>query len=253
MSLHQRIYTLVIVPILGLFLTFILIHAFGSHAESTEISRLSIVGALAATFGRLLVAYVFALLFSLPLALLVTRNAFAERVFLPLFDVIQSLPMLAFFPVVIVFFVHFGMYNGAAIFILFTAMLWNIVFSLVSGLHSIPAEIKAAGHIFGLHGLAFARKILVPASVPYLITGSILAFAQGWNIVIVAEVLHTYLPGSTTAIDLYGIGSVLVHASADGQQQTFLAAILALVVVIALCNFFIWQKLLHHAEKYKFE
>ena len=83
-----------------------------------------------------------ALLCSIPLAVLVTHNRFAEHVFLPVFDVLQSIPVLAFFPVAIIFFVHYGFYSGAASILIFLSMLWNMVFSLVGGLHSIPAEIK---------------------------------------------------------------------------------------------------------------
>src|SRR6185437_12134219 len=134
---------------------------------------------------RLLVAYVCALIISLPLALLVTWSSRAEKIFLPLFDIMQSVPVLAFFPVVIVFFVHYGFYSGAAIFILFVTMLWSIVFSLVGGLRVIPEDIKAVGHIFGVRGVSFIEKILLPSVFPYLVTGSLLAFAGGWNIIIV--------------------------------------------------------------------
>jgi NitT/TauT family transport system permease protein len=183
----------------------------------------------------------------------VTHSAYAERVFLPVFDVIQSVPVLAFFPVIIVLFVHYGLYSGAAIFILFLSMLWNLVFSLVGGMHSIPQDIKSAGALFGLRGFNYIDRILLPSVFPYLITGSLLAFAQGWNIVTVAEVLHTYIPGATPSSDIVGIGSILVHAAAGGDEQTFVIAISVLVVTIAVINLFVWQRLLKYAERYKFD
>lgn len=252
-SLSQRLYTLVFIPLLVVVGAIILIQTFASGAPSQGVTLSHLFAALGATALRLLIAYCLALLLALPLALLVTHNALAERIFLPLFDIIQSLPVLAFFPVIIVFFVHWGLYNAAAIFVLFLSMLWNIVFSLVGGLHSIPQDIKDAGRIFGLRGLAYVEKVLLPASVPYLITGSLLAWAQGWNIIIVAEVLHSYLPGNNTGADLFGIGSVLVNSAASGQEQTFLLAIVVLITSIALLNFFVWQKLLRFAERFKFE
>jgi NitT/TauT family transport system permease protein len=94
---------------------------------------------------------------------------------------------------------------------------------------------------------------VIPAVVPYLVTGSLLAWAQGWNIIIVAEVLHTYIPGGTAANDPFGIGSVLVSASANGENGLFIVALLAMVFVIAVINFLVWQKLLHYAERFKFE
>ena len=214
---------------------------------------LIILSALGATFLRLAVAYSLALACSLPLAIAVTRNKLAERIFLPLFDIMQSLPVLAFFPVIVVFFVHYGWYDLAAIFVLFITMLWSIVFSLISGLGAIPEDIKDAGRIFGLSGLSYIRKILLPASVPYLVTGSLLAWAEGWNIVIVAEVLHTYLPGQGSSSDLFGIGSLLVHAASDGNQHVFILALVCMIVAIALLNFIVWQRLLRYAKTFTFE
>ena len=209
--------------------------------------------ALIATFSRLLVAYLFALTFAIPLALFVEKSPLAERIFLPIFDIAQSVPVLAFFPLIILLFIHSGWVSGAAIFIIFLSMLWNIVFSLVGGLKVIPTDIKAAAQVFNIKGWLYLRKVTLPAIVPYLVTGSLLAWAQGWNVIIVAEVLHTYIPGGTSAQDLFGIGSVLVNASATGQNGTFVVVILIMVTVIALLNFFVWQKLLHYAERFRFE
>ena len=93
----------------------------------------------------------------------------------------------------------------------------------------------------------------MPAIFPQFVTGSILSFAAGWNICIVAEVLHTYIPNGNSSQDLYGIGSVLVNASAQGNNLTFLAAVIIMVIIIALLNFFIWQKLLHYSQQFRFE
>lgn len=268
-SLSQRVYRLLLLPLLTLAAVFVLVQWFGTtHAHNPNQLSVGVVfAALGATLLRLVASYLLALAVALPLALAVTHNKMAERVLLPFFDIMQSLPVLAFFPIIAIFFVHYGLYELAAIFILFITMLWSIVFSLVGGLHSIPEDIKDAGKIFGLSGFSYIQKILLPASVPYLVTGSLLAWASGWNIVIVAEVLHTYLPVTTTGLppasaglpgagassDLFGIGSVLVNASALGEQHTFLVAIVVMVAAISLLNLFVWQKLLKYAERFKFE
>lgn len=222
-------------------------------AATHAVSVAYLIRALAATFFRLLAAYILALIFSVPLALLVNHSPFVERLLLPLFDIVQSVPVLAFFPVVVLFFVNYHFLNGAAIFIIFLSMLWNIVFSLVGGLKVIPNDIKSAAYVFNVRGFDFVRRILLPAAVPYLVTGSLLAWAQGWNIIIVAEVLHTYIPGGAPNQDLFGIGSVLVNAAASGQNLIFFGAVLTMTSAIAFLNFFVWQKLLRYAEQYKFE
>jgi len=252
-SIRQSLYTLVLVPLLAVVAAVLLLQHFTAAVAPSHITIGMLAYALSATFIRLLIAYALALVCALPLSFWVTHSTSAERVLLPLFDVIQSVPVLAFFPVIIVFFAHYGLYSGAAIFILFVSMLWSIVFSLVGGLHSIPQDIKSVGALFGLRGFAYIDEILLPSIFPYLITGSLLAFAGGWNIVTVAEVLHTYLPGATASSDIVGIGSILVHAAASGDEQTFGIALVVLIATIALINLFVWQRLLKYAERYKFE
>jgi NitT/TauT family transport system permease protein len=254
-SLRQRIYTFLVIPGLLLVLVYVVISKFGLRGVSAQqhVTWGFFISALLVTFTRILIAYAFALFFSLPLALMINHSPKAERILLPMFDIIQSVPVLAFFPVIILFFVHYSLYNGAAIFILIITMMWSIVFSVVGGLRGIPSDIKDAAKVFGLRGWKYVDRILLPAVVPYIVTGSLLAWAGGWNIIIVAEVLHTYIPGATNSVDLFGIGSVLVATAASGQQGNFFMALLVLIAFVGLLNFFVWQKLLKYAERFKFE
>jgi len=253
-SLPSRIYALVLGP-----LAMVGIIAFATYfypilsPQGNAITLPVILEAAFATCFRLAVAYILAALVAIPLSLFVTLNPTIEAIFLPIFDVLESVPILVLFPVLVVLFVSTGFLNGAAIAILFITMLWSIVFTLVGGIKIIPKDIVYAGKIFGLSGFAFIRKVTLPAIVPQFITGSILALAQGWNIIIVAEVLHTYLPGGTSAQDLFGIGALLVQSSAEAQTSVFLMCVFVMVVIIAFFNFFVWQKLLHYAQHFKFE
>ena len=254
-SFLQQLYSIVLMPLIILTTTFLILFFIvgTSHVALSLQNFWYILKALTFTFSRLLVAFLLALVVSIPLSILITRNKTMEKIFLPLFDIIQSIPVLAFFPVIILVFVHSHFLNGAAIFIFFLSMLWNIIFSVVGGLHVIPSDVKQAAQIFHITGWMQTRKITIPAIVPYIITGSLLAWAQGWNIIIVAEVLHTYIYHGTSAQDLFGIGSVLVNSSANGQQELFLLAIIAMIILIGILNLFVWQKLLKYAEKFKFQ
>lgn len=248
-------YSFVVVPVALLLAVFFVISRLGVKNLPLEqtITWGYLISALSVSFARLLLAYVLAVALAIPLALLINHSPKAERILFPLFDIIQSVPVLAFFPVVILFFIHYNFYNGAAIFVLLITMAWSIVFSAVGGLRVIPGDVKAAAKVFGLTGLKYIDRILLPAIVPYLVTGSLLAWAGGWNIIIVAEVLHTYIPGGNASMDLFGIGSVLVATSASNQQHNFFMALIVLIIFVGLLNFFVWQRLLKYAEKYKFE
>ncbi|TSA45522.1 ABC transporter permease subunit [bacterium] len=255
-SISQRLYSAVLGPLVFVLATYLILKFLPSLSPVSAIRNAPfayLTAGFLASFFRLLLAYSLAVVIAIPLAVVISRRPSVERVFLPVFDITQSIPVLAFFPVIIAIFLRFGYFNGAAVFILFLSMLWNIVFSVVGGLKVIPTEIISAAKVFRVRGFSFLRKVLLPAVFPYVVTGSLLAWAQGWNVTIVAEVLHTYIPGGSRANDLFGIGSILVNSIAAGRQDLFLASILVLVIGIAFLNFFIWQKLLHYTEKYRFE
>ncbi len=254
-TLFQRIYTMVLWPLIVVLVVAITLRVLPeiAHHEVQEASFNTILLAALYTSIRLLIAYFFAIITAVILAVAVTYDNLIEEIFLPIFDVIESVPVLALFPVIVALFLNFGFYDGAAVFIIFLSMVWNIVFTIVGGLKIIPRDIIFAASVFGVKGFSYVRKVVLPAIVPQLVTGSILAMAQGWNIIIVAEVLHTYIPGGTSAQDLFGIGSVLVNAAANAQTQVFIEAVFVMVVLIGLLNFFVWQKLLHYAQKYRFE
>jgi len=254
-KLLPRLYSTVLTPLIILAIIFVGVWALGGTAISnvSEVSVSSIALALCFTFIRLFIAYALALIVSIPLALLAHKSPLMERILLPVFDIVQSVPVLAFFPILVLFFVRFNFLDGAAICIIFLSMVWNIVFSLVGGLKVIPGDITAASHIFGVRGIRYFSEVALPAVFPYLVTGSLLAWAQGWNIIIVAEVLHTYIPGGVSGQDLFGIGSLLVQSISAGQTTAFLYSLVGMVVVIAIMNFLVWQKLLHYAERFRFE
>jgi ABC-type anion transport system duplicated permease subunit len=80
-----------------------------------------------------------------------------------------------------------------------------------------------------------------------------LAWAQGWSLLIVAEALHSYIPNGTVGNDPLGLGSLLVNSFYQGQNAVFLGSLIAMIILITLINFFVWQKLLHLAERFKFD
>ncbi len=254
-SIEQRIYSALIAPtifILAAVILFASLNLFpvGLHSQ---ISVWTIFSALGATFSRLLIAYVLSLAAAIPLAILATHSHVTERIFLPLFDVTQSVPVLAFFPVIILVFIRFGYYSAACVFILFLTMMWSLVFNIAGGLKTVPSDVFAAAKVFKITGWRYLREVLMPAVFPQIVTGSLLAWASGWNVIIVAEVLHTYIPGGTSSQDLFGIGSMLVNAVASGRNDVFVVTMLVLIAAIAFINFFVWQKLLRYSEKFRFE
>lgn len=252
-SFLRHLGTGVLLPFALVFLAIFLTTGALLVPASYHVQLINLLAALGASLLRLAIAYVLSLLIGIPLALLAEGNRHIESVLLPIYDVLESIPILAFFPVIILFFVRSGLLEGAAIFMLLFTMVWSIIFSVIGGLRVIPKDVKAVGRVFGLSVWQRFTQITLPALFPPIVTGSILALAAGWNIVIVAEALHAYAPQAAHASDLFGIGSILVNAASHGDNGALLGALAVLVIVITVINLFAWQPLLARAERYKFE
>ena len=236
-------------------LTMLMLHAANRNTAFT-IDRMSfrdLLAAAANTIVRMLLAYVASLAVSIPLALFIGSRPLAQRFLLPVVDILQSIPVLAFFPVVVVFFAKYGAFELAAVFVIFVQMIWNIVFPVIGGLQTIPADITSAAIVFNVRGFRKFAYITLPAILPFIITGSLLAWAQGWTIVIVAEVLHTYIPHGTPSQDLLGLGSLLVASNAQGNVSLFATALTEMILLVALMNLLVWQPLLRFSQRFRFD
>ena len=252
----KRHFSSVILVILFLIFIFLSIFHFLAPQQSFNLNEISYADIFYASLGtlfRLSAAYAISLFVAIPLALFITSSPKVEKIFLPISDVIQSVPILAFFPMIVLVFVRFKFFDGAAIFILFMSMLWNIVFTIIGGLKTIPEDVNYATKIFKAKGFKKLWFVILPSVFPSIITGSFLAWGQGWNISIVAEALHNYIPNGKVSDDLYGLGSLLVNSFSQGKTVVFFASLVTMIIIISLLNFFVWQKLLHLSERFKFD
>ncbi len=251
-SRRRHILEFLAAPILIILIWFVL-----QYTGTISPVSLSLFGTLIyasfSTIMRIFVAFVLALVCAVPLALVATYSPRLQKIILPIFDIFQSVPVLAFFPLLVAIFISAGLTEAAAISILFLAMLWNITFEIIGGVGLIPRDIIYAAEIFGLRRWQYIKRVLLPAIVPQTTIGSMLAVAQGWNIIIVAEVIRAYLPPDTAIQNLTGIGSMLVSASASGNTGMFIATLTTIIIIIAIANFLIWQPLLVYAQKFRFE
>ena len=244
-----------IVVAFAIALTTLTIH-FANLKNSFDLTHLSFGEILIAalnTFCRMFAAYVLSLTIAIPLALGIAGTPLAQRIFLPIADVLQSVPVLAFFPIVVAFFAAYRLFELAAVFVIFVQMVWNVVFPVIGGLQTIPDDIRSAAIVFNVRGVRKFWYITLPAILPFVVTGSLLAWAQGWTIVIVAEVLHTYLPKGNPSQDLLGLGTLLVDSNAEGHTGVFTATLVTMIVLVALINLFIWQPLLRFSQRFRFD
>ncbi len=241
----------------ALFLFSVAAIALSGYLSTTE----GIVSAYAIPYDafrsilRMGAAYLLSILFSIIYGYSMYANRTTERILQPLLDILQSVPILGFFPFAILLFVAlspvraFG-WEIASVFLIFTSMAWNMTFGVYDSLREMPTELVDAAGVFGLSGWKRFRGLLFPSMVPKLVYNSMLSWAGGWYFLIPAEYIITAQGGGTI---LPGIGSLLYFAASLGNVGLLLEGFFFLVGIIILMDILIWRPLSSWAEKFRYE
>jgi NitT/TauT family transport system permease protein len=190
---------------------------------------------------RLVMAYLLSLLWTLPVAYWVFRAPRLSRIVFPLAEIMASVPATALFPFVIVLVVtHLHSMNLASILLLMSGMQWYLLFNLLSGVGTFPAELREVSLTFGIRQGLFIRKVFLPFLLPSLVTGSITAFGGGWNALIVSE----YVVYAKKDYGVDGLGAFLDRATYQGAHPVLIvAALMVMTAAVVVANRFFWVPL----------
>lgn len=207
--------------------------------------------ALLFSFLRLLLAYAISIAWTLPVASLISRSRRWSRSLLPMAQILASVPATAFFPLIVVLVLRQGANsNLPSVLLVLTGMQWYLLFNLIAGIQNIPADMREVAKALRLRGWKYMQRVLIPAVVPSLITGSITAWGGGWN----ALVLSEFVKYGSQTYGVTGIGAMLVKATDSGNIQMVLATVLSMVVVVTSLNRFFWRRVYDYAsEKFTME
>jgi NitT/TauT family transport system permease protein len=130
-------------------------------------------------------------------ALLLTFLAISTRIGTDLLGLLTAmfnpLPAIALLPLALLW---FGIGEKSLIFVLVHAVLWPLALNTYSGFRGVSETLRLTGQSFGLGGLRFALKILVPAAFPAILTGLKIAWAFAWRTLIAAELVFGVSSGS---------------------------------------------------------
>jgi NitT/TauT family transport system permease protein len=203
--------------------------------------------------GRMAAAYLLSLLFSLVYGYAAARNRTAERVLTPLLDVLQSVPILSFLPVVLLGLTAVlpqGLAAElAAIVLIFTSQAWNLTYSFYQSMKTIPVELREAAAIFRFNPWLRFKTLELPFAAIGLIWNSMMSWAGGWFFLMAAEI---FVVGDRD-FRLPGLGSYLQTAANAGDVAAVLAGLATLILVIILLDQFVWRPVLAWADKFKLE
>src|ERR1700730_2596670 len=208
----------------------------------------------ARTTLRMLVAMALSLLFTFTYATLAAKNKQAERLLVPLLDILQSVPILGFVSVTVVFFMSLapGRVLGAefaAIFAIFTSQAWNMAFSFYQSLRTVPTELVEVSRTFRLSGWMQFWRLEVPFAMPQLIWNMMMSMSGSWFFVVASEAINV---GDTT-IMLPGMGSYIALAIERRSLGAVGWAIGTMLVVILIYDQLLFRPLVAWADRFRFE
>jgi len=203
---------------------------------------------------RMLIAMVVSLGFTFTYATLAAKSARAGSLLIPLLDILQSVPILSFISITVVFFLSVspGRVFGAelaCVFALFTSQAWNMAFSFYQSLRTVPPEMIEAGKMFGLNGWARFWRIEVPFAMPSLVWNMMMSMSGGWFFVVAAEAITV----GNTSIALPGIGSYIALAIAHRKLAAIFWAIGAMLIVILIYDQLMFRPLVAWAFRFRID
>jgi NitT/TauT family transport system permease protein len=201
--------------------------------------------------GRMAAAYFLSMLFSLFYGYAAARNRTARAVLMPLLDMLQSVPILSFLPVVLLSFSavlpQAFAAELAAIVLIFTSQAWNMTFSFYQSMTTIPTELREAAAVFRFEPWLRFKAVELPFAAIGLLWNSMMSWSGGWFFLMAAEIFNV----GNRDFRLPGLGSYLQTAANEGDLHAVFLGVATLIVVIVLLDQLLWRPLIAWSDRFK--
>ena len=203
---------------------------------------------------RMFLALIFSTLFTFVYGYAAARSRRAEKVLVPLLDILQSVPVLGFLSVTVTFFI--ALFRGsllgleaASIFAIFTGQAWNMTFSFYQSLRTVPAELDEMSSLYQLSLWERFTRLELPSSVIGLVWNGMMSFGGGWFFLAASEAISVLNHNYT----LPGLGSYVAAATLARDFHALFWAIITMILLILAIDQFFWRPLVTLADMYKLE
>jgi sulfonate transport system permease protein len=173
---------------------------------------------LAASFVRAMSGFAIASALAIPLGLFVGRFRKVREYVDPVIRSLYPIPGIAWIPLAILW---FGLGNTAVVFVVFIAEFFPLYFNTEAGARNINPILVDAARCFGARRLTLLRRVILPASIPYIITGMRIGLGGAWRMIVAGEMLASQS----------GIGSVLMESRYQFRANDLMMAMILISVV----------------------
>jgi NitT/TauT family transport system permease protein len=206
------------------------------------------------SLSRGLIAYVISLGFTLGYGYWAAKSSMAERVLIPVLDVLQSIPVLGFMPGLVLALVSaFPRSNVglelAAVIMIFTGQAWNMTFSFYYSVRSVPIDQREVAEAYRFTWWQRLAWVELPFSTIGLVYNSMMSMAGGWFFLMINE---AFVLGDKD-FRLPGLGSYMSVAVARGDYKAMVFAVLAMTLMIVALDQILWRPVVVWAQKFRVE
>jgi len=170
------------------------------------------------TMRRLLLGYAIGLIGGLPLGLLTARWRILHDTVGTLALGLQTLPSVCWVPLALLW---FGQTESAMLFVVVMGTLWSVVIATDTGVRNVPPIFRRAALTMGSKRLHIWLKVILPASLPFIVSGMKQGWAFAWRSLMAAEIFVTILTG-------FGLGQLLHY----GRELSAMDQVIGIMVVI---------------------
>ncbi len=203
---------------------------------------------------RAVTAYFLSLVFSLLYGYTAAKFKRAERIMIPMLDILQSIPVLGFLPGLVLGLVAVFPHSNvglelACIIMIFTGQAWNMTFGFYTSLRSVPADLHEVSRIIRLSWFQKVKQIELPFSAISLAWNSLMSMAGGWFFLTVCE---SFTLGSKR-FQLPGIGSYMATAIEAKDRRAMIYGVIAMCTIIIFVDFVIWRPVMAWVRKFQME
>lgn len=195
-----------------------------------------ILTAIGASLSRLLIGFTIASILGLTLGYLIWRFKLIEDTLGFLVTALQSIPSIVWFPLAIIW---FGLNDFAILFIVTIGATWTMIVNAVSGFKNVPVLYQRVAKTLGSKGFHFVRTVILPASVPQLISGLRIAWAFSWRALMAGELLGAGI----------GLGQLLETGRALGQMDLVISVMIIIGIIGTIMDNVLFLRLERSVER----
>ena len=201
------------------------------------------------TIFRIGITLLISIAWGVSFGILAATNRVASLILTPFIDLLQSIPILGYFPMVIGVLFALGPLGieFSVIVLLFTSMAWAIFFGVLGAIHGIPTNVTESAKSFGLTGWRYVRHVILPAISPAVVSGANLAWCDGWFFMIAAEYIQ--YKGDVVVPPSRGLGYLLAKSAYFYKDMQFAILLLIFITfIVVYFNSLTWHKLMERAS-----